>query len=328
MYEPWDALEAPRFTGPRTYARLPYIKTLEDVECAIFGMPWDGGASFRPGARFGPEAIRSASGMIRTYNAVQKVQVFGAVSCIDYGDAPTVPGYIEDTLERIEQFVTPIVSAGVTPIGLGGDHSVTLAELRAAAAVHGKLGLVHFDSHTDLWDLYNGRPYSHGTMFRRAIEEGVVDAGRCIQIGIRGPLYSEADEAIPDELGVETIPWVEVSRHSPEELRQRVKARVGGGPTFMTLDVDFVDCAFCPGTGTPEVGGPTSFQALEMLRALSDIPFVGFDVVEVAPQYDGPGQITALFAANVVFEMLSIVALARGSDGRAASARVPKKVTA
>jgi agmatinase len=310
MYEPWNALEAPRFTGPRTYARLPYIKELEDVECAVFGMPWDGGTSFRSGARFGPEAIRSASGMIRTYNPVQKIQVFGALSTIDYGDAPTVPGYIEDTLDRIQAFVQPIAEANVVPLGMGGDHSVTLAELRALAAIHGPLGLVHFDSHTDLWDLYNGRPYSHGTMFRRALEEDILDADRVIQAGMRGPLYGEEDENIPGELGVETIPWVELAGITPEELAGRIRARVGGGPTFVTMDVDFVDAAFCPGTGTPEVAGPTSFQAMQFLRSLNgeDIEFVGFDVVEVAPQYDGPGQVTALFAANAIFEMLSIVA--------------------
>jgi agmatinase len=310
MYEPWNALEAPRFTGPRTYARLPYIKELEDVECAVFGMPWDGGTSFRSGARFGPEAIRSASGMIRTYNPVQKIQVFGALSTIDYGDAPTVPGYIEDTLDRIQAFVQPIAEANVVPLGMGGDHSVTLAELRALAGIHGPLGLVHFDSHTDLWDLYNGRPYSHGTMFRRALEEDILDADRVIQAGMRGPLYGEEDENIPGELGVETIPWVELAGLTPEELAGRIRARVGGGPTFVTMDVDFVDAAFCPGTGTPEVAGPTSFQAMQFLRSLNgeDIEFVGFDVVEVAPQYDGPGQVTALFAANAIFEMLSIVA--------------------
>lgn len=311
MFEPWDALEAPRFTGPRTYARLPYVKELDGVECAVFGMPWDGSASFRSGARFGPEAVRSASGMIRTYNAVQKVQVFGAVSSIDFGDAPTVPGYVEETLDRITAFVSPLAEAGVIPIGIGGDHSVTLAELRALAAVHGPLGLVHLDSHTDLWDLYNGQPLSHGTMFRRALEEGVVDPSRMIQAGIRGPLYGEADENIPAELGVETISWIDLAKLDPIAFAQTVRARVGEGPTFLTLDVDFVDAAYCPGTGTPEVGGPTSFQALQFLRTLSGIRFVGFDVVEVAPQYDGPGQVTALFAANAIFELLSLVALAK-----------------
>jgi agmatinase len=308
MYEPWDALEAPRFTGPRTYARLPYVKTFDDVEAVVFGMPWDGGTSFRSGARFGPEAVRSASAMIRTYNAVQKVQVFGALSTIDYGDAPTVPGYIEDTLASIQAFVAPIAEAPVVSIGIGGDHSVTLAELRALAAVHGPLGLVHLDSHTDLWDQYNGRPYSHGTMFRRALEEGIVDPARTIQAGMRGPLYDETDEEIPAQLGVVTIPWIDLVELGPEEFADQAARRVGKGPAFLSFDVDFVDAAFCPGTGTPEVGGPTSFQALQILRALADIPFVGFDVVEVAPQYDGPGQVTALFAANAIFEMLSMVA--------------------
>ena len=308
IYEPWNALEAPRFTGPRTFARLPVVRELDGVDAAVFGMPWDGGTSFRSGTRFGPEAIRSASGMIRTYNAVQRVQVFGSLSCIDYGDAPTAPGYIEETLRRIEEFVAPLARAGVPSVGMGGDHSVTLAELRALAAVHGPLGLVQLDSHTDLWDSYNGLPYAHGTMFRRAIEEGVVDTRRMLQAGIRGSLYGEDDEGIPAELGVETIPWIELSSMSPAELAERVARRLGDGPAFLSFDVDFVDCAFCPGTGTPEVAGPTSFEAMQHLRALAAIEFVGYDVVEVAPQYDGPGQPTALFAANAIFEMLSMLA--------------------
>jgi agmatinase len=311
VHEPWDALSAPRFTGPRTYARLPYVKDLNDVHAAVFGMPWDGSTSFRSGARFGPEAIRSASGMIRTYNPVQRVQVFGRLSTIDYGDAPTAPGYVEETLARIEEFVLPIARAGVVPIGMGGDHSTTLAELRALARVHGTLGLVHLDSHTDLWDSYNGLPYAHGTMFRRAIEEGILDPARTLQAGMRGPLYGEDDEAIPGELGVEMIPWIELVELGPAGLHERARARTGTGPTFLSFDIDFVDPAFCPGTGTPEVGGPSSFEALQLLRALAPVPFVGFDVVEVAPQYDGPGQVTALMAANVIFEMLSIVALPR-----------------
>ena len=311
MHEPWDALEAPRFTGPRTFSRLPHVTSLDGAQAAVFGMPWDGGTSFRSGARFGPEAVRSASGMIRTYNPVQRVQVFGALSTVDFGDAPTVPGYVEDTLERIEAFVRPIAEAGVVPLGMGGDHSVTLAELRALAGVHGQLGLLHFDSHTDLWDSYNGRPYSHGTMFRRAIEEGLIDPARTLQVGMRGPLYGADDEGIPDELGVETVPWQELSGWSPAQLAERARERLSGRPAFLTFDVDFVDPAFCPGTGTPEVGGPTSFEALQLLRACAELPLIGFDVVEVAPAYDGPGQVTALFAANALFEMLSFVALAR-----------------
>ena len=312
MYEPWDALEAPRFTGPRTYARLPYVRDLDGVDAAVFGIPWDGGASFRGGARFGPEGVRSASGMIRTYNPVQRVQVFGVLSTIDYGDAPTAPGYIEETLERVEAFVRPIAASEAVPVAIGGDHSMTLAELRALAAVHGPLGLVHLDSHTDLWDTYyDGVRYGHGTMFRRALEEGILDPSRVLQAGMRGPLYGEADEEIPGTLGVETIPWVELADLAPDELAERARERLGTGPAFLSLDVDFVDAAFCPGTGTPEVGGPTSFEALGYLRALTGLNLVGYDVVEVAPAYDGPGQVTALFAANAVFEMLSLVVLAR-----------------
>jgi agmatinase len=318
VYEPWDALKAPRFTGPRTYARLPYVKELEGVHAAVFGIPWDGGASFRGGARFGPEGVRSASGMIRTYNPVQKVQVFGALSTIDYGDAPTAPGYIEQTLERVEAFVRPIAESEALPVAIGGDHSMTLAELRALAAVHGPLGLVHLDSHMDLWDTYfDGLRYSHGTLFRRALEEGILDPSRVLQAGMRGPLYGEADEEIPGALGVETIPWVELVELTAAELAERARARLGTGPAFLSLDVDFVDAAFCPGTGTPEVGGPTSFEALTYLRALTGMRFVGFDVVEVAPAYDGPGQVTALFAANAVFEMLSLIAMARRGDSAA-----------
>jgi agmatinase len=320
MHEPWNALEAPRFTGPRTFARLPWVKELDGVDAAVYGLPWDGGTSFRPGARFGPEAIRSASGMIRTYNPVQRVQVFGALSTIDFGDAPTAPGYIEESLRRMERFVTPIAEAGVIGIGMGGDHSVTLAELRALARVHGRLGLVQLDAHTDLHDTYYGFPYSHGTMFRRAIEEDVLDPARVIQAGMRGSLYAAEDEHIPSDLGVETIPWIELALVSPEELAARAQRRIGSGPAFLTFDVDFVDPAYCPGTGTPEVAGPTGFEAMQYLRALTGIDFVGYDVVEVAPQYDSPGQVTALFAANVIFELLSMIARRRQSDADETSA--------
>ncbi|MDQ6778018.1 MAG: agmatinase [Actinomycetota bacterium] len=310
MREPPDATQAPRFTGPRTFARLPHTTDLDGVHAAIYGMPWDGSTSFRSGARFGPEAVRSMSAMLRTYNPVLKVQVFGALSTIDYGDAPTVPGYVEETLARIERFVSTLPEHGVVGVGVGGDHSVTLAELRALAKVHGPLGLVHLDSHTDLWSAYFGKPLSHGTMFRRALEEGILDPGRVIQAGMHGSLYAEADEDFPRELGVEIVPWIELAKLSPSEFADTVRRRTGAGPTFLTFDVDFVDVAFCPGTGTPEIGGPTSFQALGYLRALTGINFIGYDVVEVAPQYD-PAQVTALFAAGVVFEMLSLIALSR-----------------
>lgn len=311
MYEPVDALAAPRYSGPRTFARLPALAVTEGVDVAIFGMPWDSGTSFRPGARFGPEGVRSASALLRPYNPAQDVQVFGAISCVDHGDAPTVPGYIEDTLERIAAYVETIQAGGAIPLGIGGDHSVTLAELRAAAAVHGPLGLVHLDAHHDVWDSYFGRPLNHGTVFRRACEEGLLDPSRCLQAGMRGGLYSAEDYAASTALGLRIVPWSELRWFSAEEFGELARARVGDGPAFFTFDVDFVDPAFCPATGTPEVGGPSSAHALDLVRALRGIDFRAFDVVEVAPAYDGPGQITSLVAANVMFEMLSLVALRR-----------------
>ncbi|HYP54879.1 MAG TPA: agmatinase [Solirubrobacterales bacterium] len=312
IHQPPDALLAPRFTGPRTVARLPLVEALNGVDRAVVGLPWDGGTSYRPGARFGPEAIRSASSLLRPYNPAQGAQVFGALSAIDHGDAPTVPGYIEDTLARIERFLAPIAAAGVVPLGMGGDHSVTLAELRALAAAHGPLGLLHLDAHADLWDSYNERPLSHGTFARRAIEEGVVDASRTLLAGLRGPLYGPEDVASGRELGVAQLRCEELLATGPERFGERAREALGEGPAFFTFDVDFLDPAFCPATGTPEVGGPTSREALAFVRALRGIHFVGFDVVEVAPQYDGPGQQTALFAANVLYEMLTLAAL----DGR------------
>ena len=190
-------LRRPGSPGHGRTPRLPWVKELDGVDAAVYGLPWDGGTSFRAGARFGPEAIRSASGMIRTYNPVQRVQVFGVLSTIDFGDAPTAPGYFEESLERMERFVTPIAEAGVIGIGMGGDHSVTLAELRALARVHGRLGLVQLDAHIDLHDTYNDLPYSHGTMFRRAIEEDVLDPARVIQAGIGGRCIPRRTQTSP-----------------------------------------------------------------------------------------------------------------------------------
>jgi agmatinase len=311
MYEPADSLASPRFTGPRTFARLPQVSDLEGVDVALFGMPWDGATTYRSGARFGPEGVRSASAMLRPYNPVQDVMVFGNLSCIDYGDASTVPGYVSDTLDRIEEFVRPIAEAGVIPVGIGGDHSVTLSELRAVSKVHGPLGLVHLDSHGDIWESYFGRPYNHGTLFRRALEEGLIDPARSLQAGMRGSLYGPDDLAMHAKLGIEMLTWGELARLEPAEYADRVRARVGAGPAFFTFDIDFVDPSYAPATGTPEVGGPTSYQALELVRALTGIDFRGFDVVEVAPTYDGPGQATSLIAANVIFEMLSLIAIFR-----------------
>jgi agmatinase len=309
MYEPADALVAPRYSGPRTFARLPHTESLDGVDCAVFGIPWDGGTSFRSGPRFGPEGIRSASALLRPYNPAQRVQVFGRLSCVDRGDAPTVPGYIGETLERVADWVESTARGGVVTLGMGGDHSVTLGELRGLARVHGPLGLVHLDAHGDLWDSYFGLPLNHGTVFRRALEEGLIDPARVIQGGMRGPLYGPEDVELPSQLGLDMIPWLELRQLGPAAFAERARGRLGDAPAFFSFDVDFLDPSVCPATGTPEAGGPSAEVALDFVRALTGIDFRGFDVVEVAPAYDGPGAQTSVLAANVLYEMLSLVAL-------------------
>ena len=309
-HRPADSSKTPRFTGPRTFMRLPHVTDLEGVDVAVCGVPTDDAVSFKSGARFGPEAIRSASVLLRPYNPRLKVDVVEALSMVDYGDAPTVPGYHLETLERVEAFLRPVHEAGVVPLCLGGDHSIVLAELRAAARTHGKLALVHLDAHADVWDEYYGVKHFHGTVFKRAVEEELIDPARSVQAGMRGTLYGESDVAAPRELGFEAIYMEELETLSPEQYGERVRARVGDGPAFLSFDVDFVDPAFAPGTGTPEVGGPSSAQAMAYLRALAGIDFRGFDCVEVSPPYD-PSGITSWLAASACHEMLSLAALTR-----------------
>jgi agmatinase len=290
--------------------RLPYVTDLDGVDVAVVGIPTDDAVSFRSGARFGPEGIRSASVLLRPYSPGLQVDVVEALSMVDYGDAPTVPGYHEESLRRIEEHLRPIHEAGVATLCLGGDHSMVLAELRAAAAVHGPLALVHLDAHADVWDAYYGARYFHGTVFRRAIEEGLVDPSASVQAGMRGTLYGAEDEAEPGRLGYLALPWAELATIAPERYGALVRERVGDRPAFLSFDIDFVDPAFAPGTGTPEVGGPSSGQALAYLRALTGIDFRGFDCVEVAPPYD-PAGITSWLAANACHEMLGLHALRR-----------------
>jgi len=309
-YGPADSSQTPRFSGPRTFMRLPLRDSLDDVDAAIIGIPTDDAVSFRSGARFGPEGIRSASVLLRPYNPALGVDVTEHLSMIDFGDSPTVPGYHEETLARIAAFLEPVHRAGVTPICIGGDHSMVLAELRAAAAVHGKLALVHLDAHADVWEAYYGARYFHGTIFKRAAEEGLVDPAASVQAGMRGTLYGASDEAEPGRLGYEAIPWPQLAEMTPQEYGDRVRGRVADRPAFFSFDIDFVDPAFAPGTGTPEVAGPTSAQALAYVRALTGIDFRAFDCVEVAPPYD-PAGITSWLAATVCHEMLSLLAVRR-----------------
>src|SRR3712207_129376 len=294
--------------------RLPNVRDLTNADVAIVGAPFDTGATFRVGARFGPEAIRSASHLLRRHNSGLGVTIFDHLSVIDYGDVPVVPGFIRESYEKISEGLEPIHRAGVVPIVLGGDHSVALPELRAAAAVHGPVALVQFDSHADTWDAYFGQKYNHGTPFRRAAEEGLLDPARSVQVGMRGSLYEARDLEDSRELGFDLVPTDEVRELGIPAVIRRIRERVGEAKAYVSFDVDFVDPAYAPGTGTPEVGGYTSREAQEFVRGLAGIDIAGCDVVEVYPSYDGPGQVTSLLAANVAYELLSLVAR-RGGDG-------------
>jgi agmatinase len=300
--------------------RLPNVQDLENADVAVVGAPFDTGASFRAGARFGPEGIRSVSHLLRPYNPSQDVSIFEHLSVVDFGDVPVVPGYIEESYERIAAGLEEVHRAGVVPIVLGGDHSVALPELRAAAAVHGPLALVQFDSHADTWDAYFGQRYNHGTVFRRAVEEGLLSPEHSIQVGMRGSLYDQGDLEASRELGFELLTTDAVRKLGIEETVDRIRGRVGEAKAFVSFDVDFVDPAFTPGTGTPEVGGFTSLEALGFVRGLSGIDIVGCDIVEVYPQYDSPAQITALLAATVAFEFMSLLARLRKEAGADAGA--------
>jgi len=309
-YGPPDAFETPRFSGPRTFMRLPHVRDLEGVDVAVVGIPTDGAVVYRSGARFGPEGIRSASVMLRNFNPLLGVDVVERLSLVDYGDVPTVPGSTADSLERSERALAEVVDAGVTTLCLGGDHTVLLAELRALAQKHGPLALIQLDSHHDLWDEYFGQKLFHGSVVRRAVEEGLVDPSRSVQAGLRGSLGSAEEAGYPAELGIDALTYEELAAVGPAGFSQRVRNRVGDAPCFLTFDIDFVDPAYAPGTGTPEVGGPSSREALTYVRSLAGLDFRAFDCVEVSPPFDPAGQ-TAFVAANACFEMLSLLALRR-----------------
>ncbi|QIN83131.1 agmatinase [Rubrobacter tropicus] len=313
-YEPADSFAIPRFSGVRTFMRLPNVRDLENADAAVVGVPFDTGASFRAGARFGPESIRSISHLLRPYNPSQRISIFDHLSVIDFGDVPVVPGFIEESYETIKGGLEEIHRAGVVPIVLGGDHSIALPELRAAASVHGPLALVQFDSHADTWDEYFGKKYNHGTVFRRAAEEGLLRADRSIQVGMRGSLYDAGDLDASRSLGLDLVTTDDVRKRGIPETIGLIRERVGDAKTYVSFDVDFVDPAHAPGTGTPEIGGFSGREAQEFVRGLAGLRIVGCDVVEVYPQYDGPGQITSLLAANVAFEFLSLLAGTRSIE--------------
>jgi agmatinase len=305
----------PRFAGIRTFMRAPHTTDLAGVDAAVYGIPYDTATSYRTGPRFGPEAIRSASALLRPYNPALGVNVVDALSIVDYGDLPVSPGDTERTYGQVEEALAPLVDAGVFPLALGGDHSVTLAELRVLARRQGgfprpqPLALVQLDAHGDTWDEYFGQRFFHGTTFKRALEEGLIDPAVSVQAGLRGSLYGAEDLESARELGFAVISCDQLRTLEPGGFAALVRTRVGQRPVFLSFDIDVLDPAFAPGTGTPEVGGLSTSEALAFVRALRGIDLVGADVVEVSPPYDGPGQQTALAAANVAYEILSLRAL-------------------
>ena len=306
-YGPTDPLQTPRFAGISTFLRLPHTTHLDGVDVAFVGLPFDTGVSFRAGARFGPKAIREGSLSIRPdYNMSQRVALFERLSVIDYGDSPVVPGFIDRSFDKIATALCAVHEAGAVPIGFGGDHSVLLAELRASVATHGPVALIQFDAHCDTWDEYFGEKYTHGTAVRRAVEEGLVDAARSTLMGLRGGLFGPGDLDDARELGFTVIPWDDLAQLGTGAVAAAVER--AGGKAFLTFDIDFVDPAFAPGTGTPECGGPSSMQALALLRACRGLQIIAADVVEVLPDLDS-SHLTATLAATVAWEILSLVAV-------------------
>ena len=306
-YQPPSASGSPRFCNMGNFMRLPHAENAEGLDFAIVGIPFDTAASFRAGARFGPNGIRNISAMIKPNNVAMGVNIMDELKGADLGDVPVIPDYIHETYAAIENTLTGVLNEGAVPISLGGDHAITLGELRAIYKKHGKVALVHFDSHLDLCDTVFGQKYNHGTPFRRAMEEGLIDPSHSIQIGMRGSLYDPDDFKIAADLGFKVIPGDELHTMTPVELAKAIKDRVGDMKVFLTFDIDFVDPAYAPGTGTPEVGGFTSFEALQYIRNIKDLNFTGFDIVEGAPPYDH-SEITAYMGANLAFEFMSILA--------------------
>jgi agmatinase len=305
--------DAPRYTGVRTFAGLRLATLAQaaarDVRAAVVGVPFDTATSWRTGARFGPEAIRSASALLRPWHPRHEVRALDA-AVVDAGDVTITPGNAERSAAQLADALEKLCAAGTVPLLLGGDHSVALGELRAHAAVHGPVALALLDAHADTWEDYYGERFFHGTVIRRAVQEGVLDPSRSLIAGLRGPLYDAQDLTEALELGLELITIEQLRELSPQMFARRVRDRAGKAPLVLGVDIDVADPSAAPGTGTPEVGGLSAGELIELLRGLAGIAAVGFDVVEVCPPYDAPAQITSLLAANVAYEMLALAALA------------------
>ena len=304
---PVDATAVPRYAGEATFARLPRLAEVTQADVAILGVPFDSGVSYRPGARFGPSHIRESSRLLRPYNPALQVPVFTSQQVADAGDLAVNPFSIDEAISTIERGARALLERARFVLALGGDHTVALPMLRAVSAVHGPVAVVHFDAHLDTWDTYFGAAYTHGTPFRRAAEEGLLDRTGCLHVGIRGPLYSDADLSQDSELGFQVIAAPEVDQIGVPGMVERIGQRVGDRPVYISVDIDVLDPAHAPGTGTPEAGGLSSRELLATLRSFAQLNLVGADIVEVAPAYDH-AQITGIAAAHVGYELLSALA--------------------
>ncbi len=315
FFHPVSGFDLPRFAGVPTFMRLPLVQPdhprYADVDVGIIGVPWDSGTTNRPGPRHGPRQLRDASTMIRAQHATSGMRPFEALNCADLGDVGPNPADIMDSMARITAFYEGVKAAGIRPLTAGGDHLTSLPVLRALAK-DAPLGMVHFDSHTDLFHSYfNGTMYTHGTPFRRAVEEGLLDPKRVVQIGIRGTMYDAEDRDFAAANGIRLILIEEFHARGVADVMAEAREIVGTAPTYVSYDIDFVDPTFAPGTGTPEVGGPNSYQALEVCRELAGLNIVGADMVEVSPPFDASGG-TAFLGVSIMFEILCIMAQPRG----------------
>ena len=307
---PADATVVPRFAGMPTFARLPHVEQVSSWDIAIVGIPFDGGTTYRPGARFGPGAVRQGSRLLRPYNPEQGALPFELAQVVDGGDIACTPFDIEAAVSQIEQAADALLADGGRLVAIGGDHTVALPLLRATARRHGPLALVHFDAHLDTWDTYFGQRFTHGTPFRRAWEEGLLLRDRSAHVGLRGPLYGPGDLADDADMGFWQLTSTDVAEQGPRAVASQLVERVGATPVYVSVDIDVLDPAHAPGTGTPEAGGLTSRELLQLLRALAGANVVGGDVVEVSPAYDH-AEITAIAAAHVMFDLVTLMARRR-----------------
>lgn len=320
FFQPVSGMDLPRFAGIPTFMRLPHVPLdharLGEVDIGLIGVPWDSGTTNRPGPRHGPRQLRDASTMIRAEHGMSGVRPFELVNCADLGDVGPNPADIEDSMRRITGFYQQALTAGIRPLTAGGDHLSTLPILRAVAA-KAPVGMILFDSHTDLYRSYfGGTMYTHGTPFRRACEEGLLDPKRVIMIGIRGTQYDSEDRDFARAEGIRIVPIEEFHARGAEDVMAEAREVAGSGETYVSYDIDFVDPAFAPGTGTPEVGGPNSFEALDVVRGLEGVKIVGADLVEVSPPFDQSGG-TAFLGVSIMFELLCRMAAGQAEGGKA-----------